>query len=85
MSKEKIVAEVMAASGMTNAEAKRAVAHVIDAVDTVTRRDRRCNIPGFGAFRMTFRKGRTGRNPATGEPVEILARDVMAFRPSRAG
>ena len=38
---------------------------------------------GFGTFKVRHRKARTGRNPRTGEPVEVPARDVPVFKPSR--
>ena len=39
---------------------------------------------GFGTFGLTDRPARTGRNPQTGEPVEIKARTAAAFKPATA-
>jgi len=39
-------------------------------------------ISGFGNFKLRQKKSRMGRNPRTGEPVEITARKVLTFRPS---
>ena len=41
-------------------------------------------IPGFGTFRRVMRKARTGRNPKTGEPLEIPASRSVGFRPGKA-
>ena len=37
----------------------------------------------FGTFKVRHRKAHTGRNPRTGEPVDVPARDVPVFQPSR--
>jgi len=39
-------------------------------------------ISGFGNFKLRSKKSRMGRNPRTGEPVEITSRKVLTFRPS---
>ena len=39
---------------------------------------------GFGTFQPKQRKARTGRNPLTGEPVEIAASKTVAFKPAKA-
>ena len=54
----------------------------LDAVkDTLARGDH-IEIRGFGTFKVRHRKARTGRNPRTGEPVEVPARYVPVFQPS---
>ena len=39
---------------------------------------------GFGTFELKKREARTGRNPRTGEPVEIAASTTVAFKPAKA-
>lgn len=41
-------------------------------------------IDGFGTFRKVYRKGRTARNPHTGQPVEVPAHSGIKFTPCRA-
>jgi DNA-binding protein HU-beta len=41
-------------------------------------------IPGFGTFDVSERSARTGRNPQTGEPLEIKASKVPRFKPGKA-
>ena len=45
-------------------------------------RDGKFTYPGFGAFTLRKRKARTGRNPKTGEPIQIEARKTIGFRPA---
>ena len=40
-------------------------------------------IPGLGIFQVSSRAARTGRNPATGEPIQIKASKKIAFRPAK--
>ncbi len=40
-------------------------------------------LPRFGSFRVQRRKARKGRNPSTGETIEIAERDAIIFKPSR--
>lgn len=42
------------------------------------------NIADFGKFETKKRAGRTGRNPQTGEPVEIPAKNAVSFKPAKA-
>ena len=44
--------------------------------------DREVSIAGFGKFETRNRKARTGRNPATGETIQIAASKVAAFKPA---
>ena len=55
----------------------------LDAVKDALARGDRIEVRGFGTFKVRHRKSRTGRNPRTGEPVEVPARDVPVFKPSR--
>ena len=55
----------------------------LDAVkDTLARGDH-IEIRGFGTFKVRHRKARRGRNPKTGEPVEVPSRKVPVYQPSR--
>lgn len=54
---------------------------VIDTVYATIERGQKVAISGFGVFERRDRSARTARNPATGEPVEVAASRVPAFRP----
>ena len=81
MNKGELVDAVAEASG----ESKRTVQAVLDTtIDTIqkhVKRDERVSLPGFGTFERRSRSARTGRNPQTGEEIEIKATKVPAFKP----
>jgi DNA-binding protein HU-beta len=52
-------------------------------MDTVNKGDS-VTLTGFGTFKSMHRKARTGRNPQTGESIQIPARDVPVFRPGKS-
>ena len=55
----------------------------LDAVKDALERGEGIEIRGFGTFKVRHRKARTARKPRTGEPVEVSARAVPVFQPSR--
>jgi integration host factor subunit beta len=57
---------------------------IIDTMIDAMGRGERIEIRGFGAFSLHERKARTGRNPKTGEAVEIPARHKVHFKPGKA-
>ncbi|MQB00428.1 MAG: DNA-binding protein [Actinobacteria bacterium] len=81
MNKGELVDAVADATG----ESKRTVQTVLDsAIDTIqkqVKRDERVSLPGFGTFERRARSARTGRNPQTGEEIQIKATNVPAFKP----
>jgi DNA-binding protein HU-beta len=72
---EKIVSEV----NVTKADAARVVESVIDGITQSLKKGERTTISGFGTFSVSKRKARVGRNPQTGEPISIPARQVARF------
>ena len=61
-----------------------AVNQIIDTmIDTLSRGDR-IEIRGFGSFSLHHRKARTGRNPKTGETVQLADKRVPHFKPGKA-
>jgi len=62
---------------------ERVVGVILDEItDALTRGDR-VELRGFGAFSVRQRKARMGRNPRTGEAVEVEAKSVPFFRPGK--
>ena len=84
MNKKELVAAVADSTGMTQAAAAAAVEAVLDAVATGLAAGDTVAVPGFGTFEVRARAARTGRNPRTGEAIEIAASRVPAFRPGKA-
>ncbi len=53
-------------------------------VETEIKGDGEIPLPGLGKFKVVKRKARTGRNPATGEPIQIPAKTVVKFSVAKA-
>ena len=73
------------ASYSTKAEAERAINNVLDGVKSLVTKDESegVNLVGFGAFRRVTRAARQGRNPATGEVIQIKASNSVSFKVSK--
>lgn len=81
MTKDKLVEEVMKATGMeTKAATQRAVEAVFDAIVKSLSHGEDVAITGFGTFRVAKRAAREGRNPKTGEKIMIAASVKPKFR-----
>jgi len=85
MNKAQLVDAVADAADLSQASAGRAVDALLDAiVDALVRRGEHVTLSGFGAFSVTARAARTGRNPRTGEPIPIPASRKLSFKPGKA-
>ncbi len=65
-------------------QAKAAVDCVLEAITTALSDQDAVQIAGFGSFKVSDRKARTGRNPQTGASIQIPARKVPKFVPGKA-
>lgn len=74
---------VQEAIGSTKADAERAVEAVIMSITTHLKKGDEVSIAGLGIFEAKTRAGRTGRNPRTGETIQIKAMKVPKFRASK--
>ena len=63
--------------------AKAIVEAVFEAVRASAVKGDEVSIPGFGKFKVAAREARTGRNPATGETIQIAASKKLAFSPAK--
>jgi len=71
-------------SGMKPGDTEAVVNTLFEVLSrTLSVREGRVEIRGFGAFRVLERKAREGRNPQTGEAIQIPARRVVQFRPGK--
>jgi DNA-binding protein HU-beta len=84
MNKSDLVDALADRTGMTKADASRAVDAMFGAEDGVIaqelKKGGRVQITGFGTFEAKSRKARTGRNPRTGETIRIAATKTPTFR-----
>jgi len=83
MNKTDLVAKVAEIIG-TQKQAKEAVDCVLDAITDALASKDSVQIAGFGSFKVSERKARTGRNPQSGASIEIPARNVPKFVPGKA-
>ena len=84
MNKQELVGAVTDSSGLARADATRAVEAVFDAITTSLARGEEVRLVGFGSFVVAQRKASAGRNPRTGEPMDIKASAVPKFRVGKA-
>lgn len=83
MNKSDLVDALAGETGMTKADAGRAVDALFSTNGVIAgalRRGKRVQITGFGTFETKQRKARTGRNPRTGETIRIAATKTPGFR-----
>jgi DNA-binding protein HU-beta len=84
MTKSELIDAIAASSGVSKADAERTVQAFFDTVVKEASGGSKVAWPGFGSFSTSVRPARTGRNPRTGEPVQIKASKVMKFSASSA-
>lgn len=83
MNKTELVRAVAEKADMTIAAASDAVNAVVDVIVNALAEGEEVTVPGFGAFKVADRAARTGRNPQTGETVEIAASKAVTFKVSK--
>lgn len=69
---------------ISKAEAEKSVVQVFHALEDAIQIDTKVSIPPFGIFQVVERPARQGRNPKTGESIEIAARRTIKFKPSKS-
>lgn len=80
MNKNDLIAVVAERSGLSKADAAKAVEGVFDAISEALRKGDEVRLIGFGTFSVARRKTSTGRNPRTGEPMTIKASVQPRFK-----
>ncbi len=84
MNKSDLIDALRDATGVTRADAERSVEAVINTIVDALKKGEQVSIAGLGIFEAKMRAGRTGRNPRTGEAIEIPAMRVPKFRAAKA-
>ena len=80
MNKAEFVATIAEKSGLTRKQADAAVAAFTQTVIETLKSGDKVQLMGFGTFEIKDRPARTGRNPATGESIEIAASKAPVFK-----
>ena len=84
MNRAELASHIAADLSLTRAEADRMVAAVFAAIGDVLAADETVAIAGFGTFSTRTRDARRGRNPRTGEAIDIAASRAPAFKAGKA-
>ena len=84
MNKTELVAAVATKADLSKKDAEAAVKAVLDAVTEALADGEKVALVGFGTFEVKERAARTGKNPRTGEAVEIPASKVPSFKAGAA-
>ena len=83
MTKAELVAKMAEKAGITKKEADAALKAFVEAINELFQKEENLRLPGLGTFKVTVRKARKGRNPRTGDVIEIPARKVLTFKPAK--
>ncbi len=83
MTKADLVEQVTALGDLTRRDSEVIVETIFDSVIAALQSGDKIEIRGFGSFRIRQRNARTGRNPKTGAKVEVPAKRVPYFKPSK--
>lgn len=84
MNQSELVLKTAQASGLTKKDVERVLKAACDTITDVLKEGGDATLPNLGKLSVTQRKARTGRNPRTGEAVEIPAKRVPAFAAAKA-
>jgi len=83
MTKADIIEQIYEKVGFSKKESAEIVELVFDLMKDTLEKGEKIKISGFGNFVVRQKRPRIGRNPQTGEEIEISARRVLTFRPSQ--
>lgn len=80
MTKKEIVLKVAAETNLKQLDVKKVVQKTLDAIVAALAQGQTVELRNFGIFKVKQRKGRTGRNPRTGEKVPVPPKRVVTFK-----
>jgi len=83
MTKAELIGKLYLDSGYTKNQSAEIIETVFNLLKEKLENGEQVKISGFGKFEVMKKNARRGRNPQTGEPMEISARNTLVFRPSK--
>jgi integration host factor subunit beta len=83
LTKADLIEEVLNITELPRKESETIVETIFDNIIQALQKGEKIEIRGFGSFRTRERRGRVGRNPKTGEKVEVKAKKIPFFKPSK--
>jgi DNA-binding protein HU-beta len=84
VNKSELIDAIAASADLPKAAAGRALDATLEAVTKALQNNESVALVGFGTFSVKERAARTGRNPQTGQPIEIAAATLPTFKPGKA-
>ena len=84
MNKAELVSAIAERAGLSKSDVEKAVKAVVEVVSGELGKGGKVKLVGFGTFEVGERAARTGKNPKTGEPIEIAACKAPKFKPGKA-
>lgn len=84
MNKTQLIAGIAEKADLTKVQAKAALEQILASVTDSLKDGEPVQLIGFGTFKVSHRAARTGRNPQTGEDIQIKAANVPAFTAGKA-
>jgi len=83
LTKADLIEEVLRITELPRKESETIVETIFDSIIAALQKGEKIEIRGFGSFRTRQRRGRVGRNPKTGAKVEVPAKEIPFFKPSK--
>jgi len=83
LTKADLIEEVLRTTELPRKESETIVETIFESIIESLQKGDKIEIRGFGSFRTRSRRGRVGRNPKTGEKVEVPAKKIPFFKPSK--
>jgi len=83
MNKGDLINKIADGANLSKAQAGEALNAVLDGISDALKDGDKVTLIGFGTFSVSKREARTGRNPQTGETIQIAAKNVVKFKPGK--
>ena len=84
MNKKQLITKISASMNLSKADAERQFDGITEIILSCLKGDEQVKIAGFGTYKVAKRKARVGRNPRTGEQIQIAASQKVKFLPAKA-
>ena len=82
ISKSDVISMVAEKANMTTAESQRSIDAFLETIKENVKKDEKVQLQDFGSFVLKVYKAHTGRNPRTGESIEVPEKNSINFKPS---
>ena len=83
INKTDLINSVSTSAKLSKVDSQRAVDAIIDTIQKGLKQGKEIRLVGFGTFTVTKRSATQGRNPRTGEPIQIPAKKLPKFKPGK--